>query len=115
MLFAVGCSKEKDDDESAINSIRDAINEVYENEETLTTSNVQKYMEGNWVIVEAPTNKLRESIPVEVDPTTVDVEWTTMYITVCNTKNATCKDLKIFRNEEGKLYVGSEENTYEQE
>jgi predicted small secreted protein len=109
-----GCGKNKNEDDSALDTIRDAMNKVYENEELLTTNNVQKYMEGNWIIVEAPEDTARQSIPVELNPETADVEWTTMFITACNSKNGICKDLRIFRNEEGKLYVGSESAAYGQ-
>lgn len=110
ILFSfAGCgNSEEVDDESPLNTIRDAINKVYENNETLTTANVQKYMVGNWTIVEAPANTTRSIIPSELDSTTKDIEWTTMFITACNSKTNLCKDLRIFRNEEEKLYVGSE-------
>jgi hypothetical protein len=103
------------DDESALHTIRNAINEVYNHDEKLTTNNVQKYMVGNWTIVEAPENTIRQSIPTKLDPTTADDEWDTMFITACNSKTGICKDLRIFRNDEGKLYVGSEAGAYPQQ
>ena len=95
--------KSVDENNSTIGAVQ-----VYENNEIVSTNNVQKYMVGNWKIVEAPEDNTRQSIPTELDPTTADVEWTTMFITACNSKTNICKDLRIFRNEEGKLYVGSE-------
>ena len=108
-----GCKKNNTtDDNSCLNAIRNAINKLYENNETITTNNVQKYMVGNWIIIEAPKNMTREDIPRELDPTTADIEWTTMYITTYNTKTEKYKELRIFKDEDGKLYVGSETDAY---
>ena len=115
LVFVTGCGDDKVDDESALNTIKDAMNEVYEKNEIMTTRNVQKYMVGNWTIVEAPENTIRQSIPKEIDESTLDQEWTTMFITACNSKTDVCKDLRIFRNsDDGKLFVGSETAAYPQ-
>ena len=114
-VFVTGCGDDKVNDESALQTIEEAMNKVYENNETMTTRNVQKYMIGNWTIVEAPENTIRQSIPKEMDETTLDQEWTTMFITACNSKTDICKDLRIFRkSDDGKLFVGSETNAYPQ-
>ena len=110
-LFTItGCgNKDEIDDENALKTIKNAMDKVYDNNEIMNTRNVQKYMVGNWTIVEAPRNNHRESVPQKIDETTIDNEWTTMYITACNSKSYVCKDLRIFRNgDEGELFVGSE-------
>ena len=112
LIVLTGCGnskKEKVDDQSALNTIRNAINKVYENNETLTTRNVQKYMVGNWKIVQAPADNTRNNIPTELDESTADEEWTTMFITAYNSVSNLYKDLKIMKSsDDGKLFVGSE-------
>ena len=104
-----GCGESKTDDESALKTIKEAVKKVYENNEKLTTNNVQKYMEGNWIIVEAPADTTRSNIPKELDKTTADEEWKVMFITACNTKTEICKDLKMMRSsDDNKLFVASE-------
>ena len=109
-IFTItGCKLREKEDNSSLKSIKNAINKVYENKEVLNTKNVQKYMEGDWIIVEAPANTTRTSIPKEINPETIEVEWDVMFVTVCNKESDECKDLRIFRNEEdNSLYVGSE-------
>ena len=110
-----GCGGNQTDDESALKTIKAAVKKVYENDEKLTTNNVQKYMEGNWIIVEAPADNTRSSIPLELDKTTADEEWKVMFITACNTKTEICKDLKILRSsDDNKLFVGSEAGAHPQ-
>ncbi len=109
-IFTItGCNIKEEEDHSSLKSIKNAINKVYENNEILNTKNVQKYMEDNWVIVEAPADTARTSIPKEINPETIETEWDVMFITACNSKTNECKDLRIFRNDEdNSLYVGSE-------
>ncbi len=104
----VGCDEKKYNDDSCLDIIRNALNKAYENNEIINSSNIQKNMEGNWIIVEAPANTTRSAIPETLDEATKDIEWQSMFITVCNTKTNKCKDLRLFKNSEGKLYVGSE-------
>lgn len=110
-----GCGGSKADDESALKTIKAAVKKVYEKNEKLNTNNVQKYMEGNWIIVEAPADNTRSSIPLELDKLTADEEWKVMFITACNTKTEICKDLKIMRSsDDNKLFVASEAGAYPQ-
>ncbi len=110
-----GCGESKTDDESALKTIKEAVKKVYDNNEQLTTNNVQKYMEGNWIIVEAPADTTRSNIPKELDKTTADEEWKVMFITACNTKTEICKDLKMMRSsDDNKLFVASEAGAYPQ-
>ncbi len=113
LVCLTACGSSKTDDESALKIIREAINKVYEKNEKLTTRNVQKYMEGNWTIVEAPENTIRQTIPKKIDESTLDDEWQPMFITACNSKTDICKDLRIMRNsDDNKLFVGSEAGAY---
>jgi hypothetical protein len=99
VFVVTGCSLIKnDDDKTALKSIKNAINKVYENKEVINTKNVQKYMEDSWVIVEAPADTSRTSIPKEINPETIELEWDVMFITVCNKETEECKDLRIFRD-----------------
>ena len=105
-----GCEESKNDEETALKTINEAVKKVYENNEKITTNNVQKYMEGsNWIIVEAPADAIRRSIPQELDKTTADEEWKAMFITACNIRTEKCRDLKIMRSsDDNKLFVASE-------
>ena len=66
-------------------------------------------MVGNWKIVQAPADNTRNNIPTELDESTADEEWTTMFITAYNSVSNLYKDLKIMKSsDDGKLFVGSE-------
>ena len=108
VFLLVGCSFKENDDDSCLDIIKDAINKTYEKKEAINTKNVQKNISGDWIIVEAPTNMSRTAIPDSVNEETIETEWTAMFITACNKKNNKCKDLRLFKDEEDKLYVGSE-------
>ena len=108
LFMFVGCDEKKNDDDSCSDIIRDAINKVYESNEIVNSENVQKQMIGNWIIVEAPANTMRSSIPEKIDESTISQEWIPMYITVCNFDSKKCKDLRLFKDSDDKLYVGSE-------
>ncbi len=108
IFLLCGCNEKTFDDESCIDIMRDALLKTYESNEIINSSNIQKNMEGNWVIVEAPSNLKRSFVPQYLDESTKDIEWDAMYITVCNTESHICKDLKLFRNTSNELYVGSE-------
>ena len=118
IICLTGCGSKKEekaeiDDKSALKTIRKALNEVYENNEKITTNNVQKHMVGNWVIVQAPADNTRNKIPKELDQSTADEEWTTMFITACNSNTKECKDLRIMKSsDDGKLFVGSESGAF---
>ena len=108
VFLLVGCNFKENNDNSCIDIIMDAINKTYEKKEVINTKNVQENINGDWEIVEAPMNALRTKIPDSVNIETIETEWNTMFITVCNKKNNKCKDLRLFKNDEDKLYVGSE-------
>lgn len=110
--FVTVCIEEKIDNESAIEFIQDAMNKVYESKESLTTRDVQENMIGTWTIVEAPADMERVSIPVQIDEETLDTEWTTMFITACNKETSICKDLRIFKDKNDKLFIGSETDAF---
>ena len=113
-ITLTACGSNTDDD-SALKTIKAAVKKVYEKNEKLTTNNVQKYMEGNWIIVEAPANTIRSKIPTELDKSTADEEWKAMFITACNKKTKVCKDLKIMKSSDTNQYfVGSEAGAYPQ-
>ncbi len=118
LVFSIGlsgCGEKSVDDESALKTIRAAIKKVYDNNEKLTTNNVQKYIDGNWMIVEAPADNTRREVPRKIDKSTADVEWKVMFITACNSKTDICKDLKIMRSsDDNKLFVASEAGAYPQ-
>ncbi len=108
LVMFTGCNEKNNNDDLCSDIVGDAINKTYEKKEIINSENVQKNMEGNWIIVEAPANTTRNSIPEKIDESTISQEWVPMYITVCNSISNKCKDLRLFKDSENVLYVGSE-------
>ena len=105
-----GCGKkESKEDESSLNEINSAIEKVLDSNEELTAQNLQKNMT-NWVIVEvdaSPTT--RNHVAEQISEYDAEYLWeSAMWITVYNKNSNEYKDVRIFKNTDGKLFAGSE-------
>lgn len=101
--------KESKENKSSLSELNSAIEKVLDSNEELTAKNLQKNMK-NWVIVEvdaSPTT--RNHVAEEISEYDAEYVWEgAMWITVYNKNTNEYKDVRIYKNTDGKLFAGSE-------